>query len=244
MIAARLDDQPREQVDQPDAPLDRQPGVPRPLGREADRAPARGRSSIRCSRTARTPATTSDEDRQLRRDLAPRDSPGPGRESRGEVGEVVDAAGQALGQAAEERERAERHDERRDAEPGDRGARSSAPGGADRRRASSAAARRSAAPRRARAVPKTTADRPISEPTERSMPPLTITGVSATASRPISTLRRDDLEGVAGVRKLVPMTAKTATSTASDDEQDAVRRFESRVAPASSMQSRRRRPRY
>ncbi len=62
-------------------------------------------------------------------------------------------------------------------------------------------------------MPKTTAERPISDPTDRSMPPLVITGVSATASRPISTLSRSTSKALASVKKFVPITAKTATST-------------------------------
>ena len=47
------------------------------------------------------------------------------------------------------------------------------------------------------AAPNTTAASPIIEPTDRSMPPVMITGVSATASSPSSTLSRSDLEEVA-----------------------------------------------
>ncbi len=64
-------------------------------------------------------------------------------------------------------------------------------------------------------LPKTTAERPISEPTDRSMPPVVITGVKATASRPISTLRRSTSNALASEKKLVPITAKTAISSAS-----------------------------
>ena len=60
----------------------------------------------------------------------------------------------------------------------------------------SAAAAPIGSPASRQSLPKTTAERPISEPTDRSMPPLVITGVSATASRPISTLRRKHLEGI------------------------------------------------
>ena len=62
-------------------------------------------------------------------------------------------------------------------------------------------------------LPKTTAERPISEPTERSMPPLVITGVKATASRPISTLSRSTSKALPSVKKLVPIAEKTATSS-------------------------------
>src|SRR5262245_39741678 len=64
-------------------------------------------------------------------------------------------------------------------------------------------------------LPKTTAERPMSEPTERSIPPPTITGVSATARRPISTLSLKTSKALARVRKLVPMTPKTTISRSS-----------------------------
>ncbi len=72
------------------------------------------------------------------------------------------------------------------------------------------------------ALPNRTADSPISEPTDRSIPPPTITGVSATASRPISTLSRSTSKALSRVRKFVPMTAKTATSTARSADEDAL----------------------
>ena len=46
------------------------------------------------------------------------------------------------------------------------------------------------------AAPKTTAAKPIIEPTERSMPPVTMTGVRASASNPTSTLIRIDLKEI------------------------------------------------
>ena len=76
--------------------------------------------------------------------------------------------------------------------------------------------------------PKTTAERPMSEPTERSMPPLVITGVSASARRPISTQRRSTSNPFASDAKLVPMTEKTAISSA---------RSAARIACAGSMRS-------
>ena len=63
-------------------------------------------------------------------------------------------------------------------------------------------------------LPKTTADKPMSEPTERSMPPVVMTGVNATARRPISTLNRSTSNAFATDRKLVPITEKTSTSIA------------------------------
>ena len=61
-------------------------------------------------------------------------------------------------------------------------------------------------------LPKTTAERPINDPTDRSMPPLVITGVKATARRPISTLNRITSKAFASDRKWVPMTEKTTIS--------------------------------
>ena len=69
-------------------------------------------------------------------------------------------------------------------------------------------------PRSRQNAPNRTADRPIKEPTERSMPPPTITGVNATASRPISTLSRRTSKPLPSVKKLVPIAAKTAISAA------------------------------
>ena len=77
----------------------------------------------------------------------------------------------------------------------------------------SAAAPTIGRPASRQSMPKTTAERPISDPTDRSMPPLVITGVNATASRPISTLRRSTSKALASVRKFVPMTENTATSS-------------------------------
>src|SRR5579862_1079575 len=61
--------------------------------------------------------------------------------------------------------------------------------------------------------PKSTADSPMREPTLRSIPPETITGVRASANRPISTLRRTTSSALSFDMKLVPMTQKTAIST-------------------------------
>ena len=52
----------------------------------------------------------------------------------------------------------------------------------------------------------------MSDPTERSIPPVTITGVSARASRPISVPRRTISKAFLAVQKLRPITEKTATS--------------------------------
>src|SRR5579883_1001512 len=64
------------------------------------------------------------------------------------------------------------------------------------------------------AAPKMTAARPIMEPTERSMPPVIITGVVASASRPSSTESRTISKKLAAVKKLGARTANTAASRA------------------------------
>ena len=89
------------------------------------------------------------------------------------------------------------------------------PARAPEHRASAAAATPIGSPPSRQSLPKTTAERPINEPTDRSIPPLVITGVSATASRPISTLRRTTSNALATEKKLVPITANTAISSAS-----------------------------
>src|SRR5216684_5414493 len=62
------------------------------------------------------------------------------------------------------------------------------------------------------AAPKTTAARPIIEPTERSMPPVMMTGVSASASNPSSTLNRIISKKFPQVKKFSAMAEKIATS--------------------------------
>ena len=52
------------------------------------------------------------------------------------------------------------------------------------------------------------------------MPPLVITGVKATASRPISTLSRSTSNALASDRKLVPITENTAISSSQERRQD------------------------
>src|SRR5438552_1217631 len=64
-------------------------------------------------------------------------------------------------------------------------------------------------------APKVTAARPIIEPTDRSMPPVTSTGVSATASRPSSTLNRSTSKKLPAVRKFSAMTENTTASARS-----------------------------
>ena len=111
------------------------------------------------------------------------------------MGEVVDAAGQSLGQPAEQRERAEGHDQRRDPPARDQEP-VQASGQGPQHQASAPRPRRSAGPPSRQSLPKTTAERPISEPTERSMPPLMITGVSATRQQADLDAQAQDLEAV------------------------------------------------
>src|SRR5262245_22731218 len=61
--------------------------------------------------------------------------------------------------------------------------------------------------------PNATAERPIIDPTERSIPPVTMIGVSASASRPISTLRRVISNAFPDVAKLWPASPNTMHST-------------------------------
>src|SRR5450432_733213 len=65
------------------------------------------------------------------------------------------------------------------------------------------------------AAPKTTAARPSIDPTERSLPPDTITGVSAIANSPNSTLKRSASKKLPAVKKFRPMAENSPTSAAS-----------------------------
>ena len=109
----------------------------------------------------------------------------------------------------------ERDDQRRQSEARDQ-----------RRRSARRRPRRPAAPTqrghrqrqpasRCQAAPNTTAARPIIEPTDRSMPPVMMTGVSATASRPELDAEPEDLEEVAdrdeAARAIAANTAISAT---------------------------------
>src|SRR6185503_4038632 len=61
-------------------------------------------------------------------------------------------------------------------------------------------------------LPNSTAERPMREPTDRSMPPVTITGVIASARRPISALSRTISPLFASPQKLRPRIEKTTVS--------------------------------
>src|SRR5262245_28281465 len=61
-------------------------------------------------------------------------------------------------------------------------------------------------------APKTTAARPIIDPTDKSIPPVMITGVNAIASRPSSTLNRSTSKKLLAVRKFSAIAENIATS--------------------------------
>src|SRR5690349_3546893 len=63
--------------------------------------------------------------------------------------------------------------------------------------------------------PKITAERAIVDPTERSMPPVIMIGVIASASRPSSTESRTTSKKFSAVKKFSPMAEKIAISAAS-----------------------------
>src|ERR1035441_9289569 len=63
-------------------------------------------------------------------------------------------------------------------------------------------------------TPNTTAASPMMEPTDKSIPPVIIIGVSASASRPSSTLKRTTSKKFDPVKKFSPITAKIASSAA------------------------------
>ena len=69
-------------------------------------------------------------------------------------------------------------------------------------------------PQSRQAAPKTTAASPIIEPTDKSIPPVIMTGVSASASSPSSTLSRMTSKKLPQEKKFSPSTAKAAISTA------------------------------
>ena len=68
-------------------------------------------------------------------------------------------------------------------------------------------------PSRLTIMPNNTAHNPIIDPTDKSIPPVRITGVMATASRPISTEWRKTLETFRPIKKLRPNNWKSTTST-------------------------------
>src|SRR5205809_7793855 len=61
-------------------------------------------------------------------------------------------------------------------------------------------------------MPKMTAVSPMSDPTDRSIPQVTMTGVMATAIRPTSTLSRTISKAFAAVKKFLPRNANKTTS--------------------------------
>src|ERR1035437_5556664 len=62
-------------------------------------------------------------------------------------------------------------------------------------------------------TPNTTAESPMMEPTDKSIPPVIMIGVSASASSPSSTLKRTTSKKFDHVKKFSPMEAKMASST-------------------------------
>src|SRR5207302_6219283 len=77
--------------------------------------------------------------------------------------------------------------------------------------------------------------KPMSDPTDRSIPPATITGVKASASKPISTLSRAISKALTAVKKFFPMAAKSAISPTSRNERtSSCDRDQPRVAACSA----------
>src|SRR5215467_1292331 len=76
------------------------------------------------------------------------------------------------------------------------------------------AATQMGAPASRHSVPNSTADNPIIEPTDKSIPPVMITGVRARANNPISTLKRTTSAALVRVKKLVPARLNTPISMA------------------------------
>src|SRR5262245_44126817 len=93
------------------------------------------------------------------------------------------------------------------------------------------------------AAPNSTAENPITAPTDRSIPPVTRIGVIATARRPTSTLRRMTSKRFVDVRKFGAMKPKQTTSVASAatrirlDTDDRHRRYVGRTARMSGAAS-------
>src|SRR5260370_2388490 len=63
-------------------------------------------------------------------------------------------------------------------------------------------------------TPSTTAERPIMDPTDKSIPPVIMIGVIASASKPNSTLNRTTSKKFDSVKKFSPIAAKIASSIA------------------------------
>ncbi len=77
-------------------------------------------------------------------------------------------------------------------------------------------------------------DKPINEPTERSIPPLTITGVKAIDSKPISTLSRSTSKALSRVRKVGADRREDDDLQRQEPQQDALRGVEPDLVPAGS----------
>ena len=217
MIAATLDDHARKHVHQRDAAAHRNAGIARAGAAEADRI--QRPSDRRAVQQHGVSGERQQEQRKLHGNHAAEVSL-PELQKRSREAAVVDGAVRdALRDAAEHRERTERDDDRRDVEPRDQQRVERAARAAEQR-SRAAPRRRSGSPPSRHAAPKTTAASPIIEPTERSMPPVIITGVSASASSPSSTLSRTTSKKLAVVKKLGASAEKAAISSASAEQQD------------------------
>ena len=109
---------------------------------------------------------------------------------------VLGAFGDAFRDTAEQRERTQRHNQRRQIQPRDQH-RIQQPREAAQQQGRAAAAAIGQPPSRHN-TPNTTAESPMIEPTDRSMPPVIMIGVIASASSPNSTLKRTTSKKFAG----------------------------------------------
>ena len=125
----------------------------------------------------------------------------------------------ALREAAEEGQRRQRGDERRQPDARDEEGVEEAAGGADE-----AGPRRwpasSGRPQSCQATPSMMATRPTMEPTERSMPPVMMMSVMGNAMSAISAARRPWLSRLSAVRKLSDCERQQEDADDEDDEED------------------------
>ncbi len=78
-------------------------------------------------------------------------------------------------------------------------------------------------------IPRMTADNPRSDPTDRSIPPVRMTGVRARARRPISTHSRPTSKAFCRVKKFVLTTPNTAISSNNSNPNPLKARFHCRA---------------
>ena len=198
---------PDEQIHEPDAVLDGNTGVSRAARAEPDRVQRAAEDRSMQQNAVRQ--QHREENRQLRRNDAPQIALSERKERRRKTAVVDRRFGDALGNAAKQRERAERDDQR----AAGRAARSATR--SVRRPAQPTASATAAAAgigrcRSCHAAPKQTAASPIMAPTDKSMPPVIRIGVSAMASSPSSALSRAISKKLASVKKFGAMSAKIA----------------------------------